>query len=306
MPLQPENLESLYGPEDNASFYASWKKSFIESVLISDIGKKRRNNEDSCTIFCPKDKRLLESRGMLFAVADGMGGASAGEYASRMALEYTSSNYFDGASSLSIPDALRLAVEHANEFIFDESESKTEYAGMGTTLSAMIIHGSWAYIAQVGDSRVYLLREGEGLRQITEDHSLVAEQVRSGLLDETEAQNHSLRNLITRAVGIKEDIEVDLFALGLKKHDVLLLCSDGLSNMVPAEQIKDCLENNDTEEASRRMLQYALEAGGQDNITLITARIVGEPPPSKYQHGAKMSSSSKSGIIYRLMHSLRH
>lgn len=303
--LQPDLLKVIHGPEDSSSFHASWKGDFISSVLISDVGKKRGNNEDRCAVYLPDQTDLLESRGVLFAVADGMGGASAGEYASRKALEYTSSKYFENETQLTVPRQLKKAVEYANALVFQESEQTFAYSGMGTTLSAIAVLGNWAYIAQVGDSRIYLLRDGVGLLQITYDHSLVAEQIRSGLIDESEANQHSLKNLITRAVGIKEDIEVDLFALKLKKNDTLLLCSDGLSNMVPDPLIEACLQNNTLEEASQTLLQYSLEAGGQDNITLITLRITDSPPCTKYQYGAKLSPPSKGGIFARLFYFLR-
>jgi len=303
--LLKDRITSIQGPGDDASFHASWKGDFIESVLISDVGKKRRNNEDSCALYVPLEENLLQSRGMLFAVADGMGGASAGEYASRMALEYASERYYENPTMTAIPQQMKKAVEHANALIFRESERKLEYAGMGTTLSAMAILGDWAYIAQVGDSRLYLSRQNEGLLQITYDHSLVAEQLRSGLIDETGAQNHALRNLITRAVGIGEDIEVDLFALGLKECDTLLLCSDGLSNMVPDQVISEYLQQDALEEASLGLLQHALDAGGQDNITLVTVRIIDAPPCTKYQPGARLAPPSKGGLFSRILSGLR-
>ena len=134
---------------------------------------------------------------------------------------------------------------------------------------------------------------------------MVAEQIRSGLINETDAQNHALKNLITRAVGINEDIEVDLFALGLRQGDTLLLCSDGLSNMVPDEAIQECLRLDNLDEASALLLNYALDAGGQDNITLITVRIVDTPQPSKYQPGAKLSPPSKGNLFSRILSAIR-
>ena len=303
--LPQDMITVIQGPGDDSSFRALVKKDYIDSVLISDVGKKRQNNEDSCAGYLPQEEHLLESRGVLFAVADGMGGACAGEYASRMALEHTSASYYEPLSSCAIPQQMKIAVEHANALIFHESEHKSQYAGMGTTLSALVVLGNWAYIAQVGDSRVYLLRNNERLLQITYDHSLVAEQIRSGLINETDAQNHALKNLITRAVGINEDIEVDLFALGLKQGDTLLLCSDGLSNMVPDEVIQDCLRLDNLEETSALLLNCALDAGGQDNITLITVRIVDIPPQTKYQPGAKLSPPSKGSLFSRLFSSIR-
>lgn len=300
--MEPEMLGALCGPQNDLCFHGGWKGDFIDSFMITDVGRKRHNNEDSCIIYAPQDEGLQQSRGFFFGVADGMGGASAGEYASCKALEYACRKYFDKDLHALVPAALRMAVESANEFIFQESEAKQEYAGMGTTFSGVVILGNWCYVAQVGDSRVYLLRENKGLRQITHDHSLVAEQVRSGLINKEEAHNHSLKNLITRAVGIKDRVDVDLFAVELEVHDTLLICSDGLSNMVPDEALVKHLSGENLENAGRLLIQEALDAGGSDNITAITIRTTGKLPASHFQQGAKLVSPFKSGILSRLIH----
>ena len=302
--MEPDMLEALCGPQDDLCYHAGWRGDFAEAFMITDVGRKRKNNEDSCVICVPRDEGLQQSRGFFFGVADGMGGASAGEYASCKCLEHACRTYFDKSRHALVPAMLRLAVETANEFIFQESEAKPEYAGMGTTFSGVAILGNWCYVAQVGDSRVYLLRENKGLRQITQDHSLVAEQVRSGLINKDEAHNHSLKNLITRAVGIKENIEVDLFAFELESLDTLLICSDGLSNMVSDELFTKHLAGENLEEAGRLLVQEALDAGGTDNVTLITMRITASPPVSHYQQGAKLVSLNKSGLLSRLIHAI--
>lgn len=298
--MKPQKPETYYGPIDSSRFYKTWKGEYIESVLISDVGKKRHNNEDSCLLFIPHDETLEQSRGILFAVADGMGGASAGEYASRKTLECVCNKYFDKSLHYLVPIALRAAVEVANEVIYKEADLRPEFAGMGTTLSALAILGNWAYMAQVGDSRIYLLRTGYKIKQITHDHSLVAEQIRNGLLNAKDAKNHSLRNLITRAVGIRDTIEVDLFAVELQKGDRLFLCSDGLSNMVPDDLLEELLSTNDLESAASQLMQKALDAGGVDNITLVCIHIYNTPPPSHYQAGAKLFSFKKSKFVPRL------
>ena len=297
-------LEALCGPQDDLCYHAGWKKDSVDAFMITDVGRKRQNNEDSCVICAPNDEGLQLSRGFFLGVADGMGGASAGEYASCKCLEYACRTYFDKSRHALVPAMLRMAVESANEFIFQESEAKQEYAGMGTTFSGVAILGNWCYVAQVGDSRVYLLRQNKGLRQITQDHSLVAEQVRSGLINKDEAHNHSLKNLITRAVGIKEQVEVDLFAFELELRDTLLICSDGLSNMVSDELLMKHLAGENLEDMGRLLVQEALDAGGTDNITLIAIRITAPPPVSHYQQGAKLISLNKSGLLSRLMHAI--
>jgi len=287
-----------YGPLDGRNFEHGWRGNYLQSHLLSDVGKKREKNEDSCIMCVPESPGMAEERGMLFAVADGMGGASAGEYASRVALHTLTNAYFKG-SPQPVPIALRAAVESANEKVFEESEVNPLYSGMGTTVSALVVLGDWVYIAQVGDSRVYLLRERAGIHQLTHDHSLVAEQVRSGLISEEEARNHALKNLITRAVGIKDSVRVDLFALRLRQHDTLLLCSDGLCNMVDDNQIAAALALGDLKFCTRKLVEQALEGGGLDNITAVTLRVNGAPPKRDQEPGAEEIEVSPSGLFGR-------
>lgn len=288
-----------YGPLEGRNFEHGWRGPYLQAHLLSDVGKKREKNEDSCIMCVPETPGLAEERGLLFAVADGMGGASAGEYASRVALHTLDTTYYGGARQ-PIPMGLRTAIETANEKIFEESESNPSYSGMGTTVSAVVVLGDWAYIAQVGDSRVYLLRERSGIHQLTHDHSLVAEQVRSGLISEDEARNHALKNLITRAVGIKETVRVDLFAVRLRVQDTLLLCSDGLCNMVADTDIASALALGDLKYCTRKLVEQALEGGGIDNITAVTLRVTHTPPRRELHEGAEEIELSSSGIFGRL------
>ena len=287
-----------YGPLDGRNYENTWEDVYLQAHLLSDIGRKRSNNEDSCLLCSPRATALVEERGRLFAVADGMGGASAGEHASRMALHILVRHYFQ-APPLSAPEGLLQALQEANEKVYEEAEVNPVYSGMGTTVSAAVIHGEWVYVAQVGDSRVYLLRERSGIHQLTHDHSLVAEQVRSGLISEEEARTHSLRNLITRAVGIKEQVKVDLFAVRLEEGDTLLLCSDGLSNMVSDKHIAQALADGDLKVATRRLVGAALDGGGADNITAVTIRVIAPPPKTEYQEGAKQIALSSEGLFKR-------
>ena len=267
--------------------------------LLSDVGKRRKNNEDSCLFCAPQENDCRYTHGMLCAVADGMGGASAGEYASRMALQVLAKTYFDNPAD-NIPTALHRALETANLQVFEEAEINPIYSGMGTTVSALVIHGDWAYIVQVGDSRVYLLRERSGIHQLTEDHSLVAEQVRNGLISEAEARTHSLKNLITRAVGIKESVKIDSFAVQLRRGDTLLLCSDGLSNLVTDEEIAQLLSHGDLNIGTRQLIEHALDGGGTDNITALTVRITETLRSTQQQQGAKEVNISASGFFQKL------
>lgn len=298
--MKRENPEARLGPPDGLNFETAWSGSFLDIQVITDVGRKRQNNEDSCLLYVPEDEGLLDSRGVLVAVADGMGGASAGEYASRTTLQCLSKKYFDKNLHTLVPNALKLAVESANEYVFDEAEANPDYAGMGTTLSALAVMGDWGYMAQVGDSRIYLKRQDQQLKQLTNDHSLVAEQIRSGLINAEDAQNHSLKNLITRAVGIKEDINVDLFALQLQMGDTLVICSDGLSNMVSDEDINIFLGSDTVAQAARQLVDSALAAGGLDNVTVIVVRLIAPPPVTNYQQGGKIVSFEQPGLLSRL------
>jgi protein phosphatase len=207
--------------------------------------------------------------------------------------------YYNGLSGTT-PAALRSAVEIANQKVHEEAEINPVYAGMGTTVSAMIILGPWAYIAQVGDSRVYLVRNGTGIHQVTNDHSLVAEQVRCGLITEDEARHHALKNLITRAVGIKDTVNVDLFGLRLEEGDTLLICSDGLSNVVPDSYLEQTLSLGNLKLAARRLVNKALEEGGPDNITALVVRVRNTPPEVDAENGAQMVDIQPKTLLTRI------
>lgn len=286
------------GPNDGGNFEYGWSNGYLEAHFISDVGKKREHNEDLCGLCAPKDAQLAAKRGVLFAVADGMGGASAGEYASQLTLK-TFLNDFYSDTAKSVPLKLSEAVESANQCVYTAAEGNPEYHGMGTTLSTMSILGDCVYIAHVGDSRVYLSREND-LLQITEDHSLVAEQVRTGIISEEEARTHSLKNLITRAIGIKDNVEPDLLCLRLQKNDLFLICSDGLSNMVEDGDIASSLHTSTLQGAARILVGKALEGGGTDNISVALVRIVQTPPKLAMQPGCTELSIGGRGILGKL------
>lgn len=290
-----------YGPVDGLNYETAWKGVYLDAHLATHVGLKRKNNEDSCAVCAPEAKDLSEQCGFLFAVADGMGGALAGEHASRIALQTLVSAYY-AQPGMPIPFALREAVGQANDLVFNEAHSNPDYSGMGTTVSALVIQGSWAYIAQVGDSRVYLLREQAQLLQITRDHSLVAEQVRNGIISEEEARTHSLRNLITRAVGIKPQVDVDIFVLRLQKGDTLLLCSDGLSGLVSDFQIGHVLRADSLALITQDLIDKALHGGGNDNITTVAVRVIADPPLTERHDGAEEVYVPTSGWFRRMLH----
>lgn len=229
----------------------------MAATLRTDIGRLRRQNEDAAW--------MDESRG-IFAVADGMGGHLAGEVASGMAMDAVREMAKSGAKPGL--EALRGTVMRAHNAILSHAETHRECAGMGTTLSLMWRAGRFMYIAHVGDSRIYRLRGGR-LEQITQDHSLVAELVRAGLITAGEARNHPRRNIITRALGTQGDNTPDVLAADAKSGDIWLLCTDGLTGMVPDDEIERTLLSLPLEEAADRLIGLALQAGGSDNVTLI-------------------------------------
>lgn len=229
----------------------------MAATLRTDIGKLRKQNEDAAYI---NEERAV------FAVADGMGGHLAGEVASRMAVEAVEQMAL--ANDAPGIAALREAVASAHETILAHAQSHIECAGMGTTLSVLWMGKNYVYIAHVGDSRIYRLR-GEALEQITQDHSLVEELVRAGLITREQARTHPRRNIITRALGTHGENEPDLLVTDVRAGDLFLLCTDGLSGMVPDEDIRAALLGHDMETAADRLLAMALGAGGRDNVTLI-------------------------------------
>ncbi len=288
------------GPTEGENFEYHWTGEYVQAHLLSDVGKKRKRNEDSCVLCVPEDSALNAERGLLFAVADGMGGASAGDFASRLALNVLIDEYYHKPAG-PIPERMRAAIEEANNCIFEESEINPERHGMGTTASVVVVNGDCAYVAQVGDSRVYVLRKKEVIFQITDDHSLVAEQVRNGYLSAEEARNHSLKNLITRAVGIKGTVKVDLFGFRLQDQDTLLICSDGLSNLVKDEEIAEVMSMDNLQAAARILIGRALTEGGSDNITAVLLRVIQPPTPGQFDQGIDEVFIPRPGLFGKVM-----
>ena len=238
----------------------------------TDVGVVRNDNQDS--VFT---KVFSDNLGV-FIVADGMGGYVGGKFASSRAVEYISEyicseiqNYTENDD---IGQLLRQAVSKANREIYNISQENDEYRGMGTTVVVSVVSGKMLYTASVGDSREYLYSKNS-LKQITNDHSLVANLLSRGLITKDEARVHPQKNIITRAVGSEDEVTTDIFVNKLKKNDVILLCSDGLHSMVSEADIKKILKSGDNDMA-QRLISLANESGGRDNISVITVKIVGE------------------------------
>ncbi|HEX4825299.1 MAG TPA: Stp1/IreP family PP2C-type Ser/Thr phosphatase [Candidatus Polarisedimenticolaceae bacterium] len=233
------------------------------SFGLTDVGRRRESNEDDL---------LLEPDLGLYAVADGMGGHAAGEIASHLAIE----TLLQARQREDADDAatwIRDAFAEANRRICDSILLHEERRGMGTTVAALVHDGEGAVVGHVGDSRVYLLRGGDLIR-MTSDHSWVNEQVKLGLMTDDAAQRHPMRNIVTRALGSREDVLVDTAATRLEPGDVFLLCSDGLNTMLTDDEIKGLVARNreEPESACRALVHAANVSGGEDNVTVVVVR----------------------------------
>lgn len=243
----------------------------IRFGVKTDLGRIRENNEDKSDFYEPEDTTLLASRGSLYAVADGMGGAAAGQIASELALKNVIAAYYDSPNE-NIALSLLESIAAANEVIYQLAVAMPERSGMGTTLTAAVVVEDRVYIGQVGDSRAYLLRDG-GIRQVTFDHSWVAEQVRAGVLTPEEAETSPYRNVITRSIGTQPAVEPDVFEEEARVGDIWVLCSDGLTGHVHEDEIRLIASTQPPTEAARQLIELANSRGGRDNITVFVFSI---------------------------------
>lgn len=234
---------------------------------VSDVGLKRQNNQDYMFASTEKDFPL-------FVIADGMGGHNAGEVASSMAVKTILDKFRGNLDKLKNEKAIKLlikeAIQEANDNIYLRSYERQELNGMGTTITMAYIYDTKIFIGHVGDSRAYVVKNRE-LSQITEDHSLVNELVKNGSITPAEAINHPQRNMITRAVGTSYKINLDLYILNYEDKDKLVLCSDGLTNMVDDKTILEVINSNDLDmyKACNELVSLAKNNGGRDNITVV-------------------------------------
>jgi protein phosphatase len=246
----------------------------ITCEALSDVGRKRKGNEDAL---------FLNEHQKLYVVADGMGGHAAGEVASRVAVdaiaefvELTGGNQeitwpFGLDDSISYEgNRLKTAVRHANSRVLEATRESAEYEGMATTVAAVLVDGDVANLAHVGDSRIYVWSAGE-ITLLTRDHSWVNEQIENGAISPEQARSHPLRNVVTRALGGRSDLVVDIQSRRMAEGDMLLLCSDGLTTMVPDDEIARVLgeSGGDVADAVQALVGLANERGGEDNITVV-------------------------------------
>ena len=244
----------------------------VQAVLRTDVGLVRSENQDFGTYTTPREESQSHPGGRLLVVADGMGGHRGGATASRLAGETVKAQYL-GSETYDISQALHEALARANARIFSEAQANPDLRGMGTTTSALVVKNNQAWFAHVGDSRIYVVR-GDDIRQITEDHSLVASMVREGLLTAKEAETHPRRNVLQRSMGVGEDVEIDVKGpFDVQKDDVFILCSDGLHGLVKEPELKE-IAALPIDEAATEYVKRALERGAPDNVTVIVAKIV--------------------------------
>ena len=231
---------------------------------LSDIGRKRSHNEDSY---------FFSTEEGIFVIADGMGGHKGGEFASKLAVDSSVEKFLACKNNHESPEqALEHAFNHAACTVYDAQRKNHLLSGMGTTLSALAILHNKAFIAHIGDTRIYCIRD-KNIHQLTSDHSLVNEQVQAGIMSAEEARTSSLRNIITRAIGHNKEIIADYFSLTCRKNDLFLLCSDGLNNMLQDQEILFIINNNTPEQAALELINAANKNGGEDNISVILISI---------------------------------
>lgn len=256
------------------------KQLRLEPAQLTDVGRKRPHNEDNMAYVIPKDPVAMARKGALFIVADGMGGHAAGEVASEIAVDTVSKVYYQDDND-DVLASLVYAIKRANTLIHQRAAENMLRSGMGTTCVAAVLRGSTAYIANVGDSRAYFIHNGQ-VRQVSQDHSWVAEQVRAGLLTDEQARSHAQRNVITRSLGTQPDVEIDTFAEHLEIGDFVILCSDGLSGLITDNDLLSIISQYQPQESVYHLVERANENGGPDNITVIVARVqeVGWEPPT--------------------------
>jgi serine/threonine protein phosphatase PrpC len=260
------------------------EKEYLMSSLLSldvasrtDIGLKRSINEDNATSIVPEDPQVMAKKGALFVVADGWGGHTKGDVASEMAVTLIRDTYYQDESD-DILVSLKQAVERANEAIYRRNEvmfpdkEEMEKNGMGTTCVAAVLKENMVYVANAGDSLVYIVRSDQML-QVAEDHSWVADQVRKGEMTRAEAEAQGKGNIIVRCLGFSLDLEVYSGSEQVQNGDVLVLCTDGLHGQVSEDEIRSIVEQYGSEESATRLIARANENGGPDNITAVVVRV---------------------------------
>jgi protein phosphatase len=259
----------------------------VESSQLSDIGQKRRYNEDYVGFYEPPHVADLETHGRLYVLADGVGGAAAGDIASQYAVNKIIHTYYLPSAEDDPATRLQRAIQEANADVFAHNHGRSDHREMATTVVAAVIRGNDLIVANVGDSRAYLIR-GETIEQITEDHSLMAEMINDGIITAEQAATHPYRNVILRSVGANETVQIDLFSRQLAPGDILILCSDGLTRLVSNRELVEIAHTHPPAQATQHLVALANERGGEDNITVSMTHV---------SHGQIQGETSGAGHL---------
>lgn len=240
----------------------------MKAFSITDVGQRRNVNQDY--VFC--EVKPIGNLPNLFIVADGMGGHNAGDYASRFCVEYFTQNIKESKSTLPVA-MFETALKETNDLLRNMAQEKKEFEGMGTTFVVATIVDKVMYVANIGDSRLYIINDE--IKQITEDHSLVEAMIRTGEINRDEARIHPNKNIITRALGAHDKVEADYFEVDINDGDIVLMCSDGLTNMLEDEKIANIVRSNseDIEAAAASLVYNANQNGGKDNISVVLIKV---------------------------------
>ncbi len=240
----------------------------MKAFSITDVGRKRTMNQDY--VFCSEDAVGVFPN--LFIVADGMGGHKAGDYASKFCVQAVVDS-IEKSKLITPIGVLEEAINTANLAVYKEAATNSDLEGMGTTFVSAVIYDKNLYVANIGDSRLYLINDK--VSQITEDHSLVEAMVKTGEIEKKDARFHPNKNIITRALGTNKAVTADFFEVQLEDHDIVLLCSDGLTNMLEDEEINEIVKSysDDIEKAAKMLVEKANENGGKDNIAIIIVQL---------------------------------
>jgi len=253
-------------------------ESIFDIAALSDVGTEREHNEDACGTYLEGAKLAVA------AVADGVSGFAGGQEASRRAVDVTLQSFREQPRDVSAAKRLVQAVQQANIEVHDRALIVTELRGMSTTLTAIALDGGELFAAHVGDSRLYRVRDGQ-ITQLTKDHTVTAERVRMGVLSEEKARRHPERSTLTRSLGRDLIAAIDRISTRLAQGDALLVCSDGLYNVLDAEEIVRIVGSGDAKTASRALIDTANERGTLDNLTAIVVRVTGPVPPPRRPSG---------------------
>ena len=263
---------------------------------LTDAGPHRPSNEDRIGLFLPEDPALMDRKGVLCVIADGVGGHEGGEVASATAVETIIKEYYSPSSQSRLEAALRQSVQVANLRVYDFGQGQLELRQMETTATALVLAGDRGYVAHIGDSRVYHFRDGR-LAQVTSDHSEVAELVRMRLLSPEAARNHPGRNVLTRTLGGRLIVRPDFLQLPVRAGDQFLLCTDGLWSEVNDDEIAEALTGGEPAASCRALIDMALDRDCVDNVSVQVIKVKSVAPPSP---SARSRDGWLSGVIDRI------